>query len=370
MPATLHIPIKTLQWAAHSAGLNLEDVAAQIAKRDYEKVVKGELSVAQIREFAKITEKPFGFLFMDAPPEDNQTPDIPDMRRRKNSAPLSKNFIATYEDILYKQSWYKDYLLEQGADELEFIGKYGLKDDASSIAKDICQTLRLDDDEAIKARKKDDYYDFLSRRAEEARILIFRNGVVKNKTRSPLNFEEFQGFVITDKIAPAIFLNAADKTAVKTFTLVHELAHLWLGKSAVSDSAKEQHNATEEKCDAIAAEVLVPSAEFLLIWKKLGENSEERIQKASAQFGVSMLVVARVARELRLITEEEYWSRHKIAQNKASEKKGDGGNFEAMSKVRNSRQFSKTIDNLLRVGKVDFREASLLLNRSMMGVKK
>jgi Zn-dependent peptidase ImmA (M78 family) len=61
-----------------------------------------------------------------------------------------------------------------------------------------------------------------------------------------------------------IFLNAADSKSAQMFTLCHELAHLWIGESGVSDPVAGAVPAQpiERWCNAIAAEVLVPVEEL------------------------------------------------------------------------------------------------------------
>ena len=61
-------------------------------------------------------------------------------------------------------------------------------------------------------------------------------------TKKSLNLSEFRGFAIYDDIAPLVFINSNDSKAAQIFTLIHELAHLWIGQSGISDL--KQENAT------------------------------------------------------------------------------------------------------------------------------
>jgi len=259
----ISLPVNTLKWAAQSIDLTIEDVARKVTKRDTSKVLKGNLTIPQAIKFAKLTGKPFGYLFLEDPPKENIAIDIPDLRTRNNRQKLTDRFFDTYKDIVFKRDWYRKYLLENGADELNFVGSFSVNDDTVAIANNIREKLNLDNPISNSARNKDDYYDFIGRRSEDIGILVFRNGVVKSNTHRALDPDEFLGFALADKIAPSIFLNAADKTAAKIFTLAHELAHLWLGESGVIGVSTETQNKIELKCNAVAAEVLVPKRTLL-----------------------------------------------------------------------------------------------------------
>lgn len=293
MEQTLKLSVKTLEWAANQSGSSLPEFARTLYSREVtaDSIVRGELTFSQLKKFAEKAKVPFGFLFLPVPPEKFTTAgNLVDFRTIKNNQPLSDDFLEIYKDVEHKQSWYKDYLISVDAPKLDFVGKYKDKLFTSStvIAKDIRVTLRLDQIVG-DIGNAEAYYNELVKHCEDVGILVFKNSVVINNTHKPLDSEEFRGFVIADDYAPAIFINGQDTKYANIFTLAHELAHVWLGESGISDVDANSSNPHEVKCNAIAAELLVPNELFLEKWDSNTESLRAKVTTLNNTFKVSEL---------------------------------------------------------------------------------
>lgn len=293
-----------LDWAATEAGLSLVAVAEMLSKRSVDDILQGRLTEPQAEKFARVARVPLGYLFMKEPPSPRQA-DVADFRTVVGSSSLSKDFFDVFDDVQYKQDWYRDYLEGIDAAPLEFVGKFsGGGGRSRLVADDIRRALRLNDDERSHLRSPDDLYALLVERCEDIGILVFKNGIVGNNTHRPLSVDEFRGFVLCDPLVPVVFINGADAPAAWTFTLAHELAHIWLGDSGISDTKPGTRNRREAQCNAIAAEVLVPQELFRAFWAAQDprQTAVQWIAAGRLHFRVSELVIARRALDLELIS--------------------------------------------------------------------
>src|SRR5699024_5105260 len=81
-------------------------------------------------------------LFLDTPPSLPKLP-LADFRTLRAAESLSKDFYDVYYDVEYKQKWFKDYLLREGAEPLPFVGKFSKVTDYKIIAADIREALSI-----------------------------------------------------------------------------------------------------------------------------------------------------------------------------------------------------------------------------------
>ena len=141
------------------------------------------------------------------------------------------------------------------------------------------------------------------------------------------------------------------------FTLIHELAHIWLGESAGFDNQQmlPANDPVEKLCDQIAAEFLVPE----LFLKEKWKDSKD-IKYLSRVFKVSPIVIARRCMDLNLITKSAFFDFYnsyiKEYQFKKDNQKS-GGNFYATAKKRISLRFASFVNNAVNENNLLYRDA-------------
>jgi Zn-dependent peptidase ImmA (M78 family) len=376
MQETLQLSIDTLSWAAATKGYNLKDFARVLYRSDatVDKIIEGKLTVGQVRKFSHKSNVPFGYLFLENPPPEYK-PDIEfvDFRTTTTQQPYSYEFKETLKDIEHKQTWYKSYLIANNMQPLPFVGKF--KADKNVTVKEIAEDIRVTlDFKSIKANNADEYFSKLSKACEDNGVLVFKNSVLINNTHRHLDPDEFRGFVISDKYAPAVFINGADSKNANIFTLIHELAHVWLGETGVSDTEIKTTNNSEAKCNAIAAEVLIPTIQFEEQWYKSEGDLRLRIRNLQKHFRVSELAIARVALTNKFITYDLYLEVKKDTNEAWNAYKLKNKNKElilpsiVMVRLKNSRTIADTVISLVKSNKMLPSEAAVLLNKSAMKI--
>ena len=369
---------EVLRWARERMSLDLERLAEKVhVKAD--KLFQWEQdktkpSFKQAQDLAKAMHIPFGFLFLPHPPV--ETLPIPDLRTISDhvAGSFSIDVRDLLSDVLRKQDWYRDYLLEQGVEPLPFIGRFGLNVAANVIAADMAETLSLTLSDRKEAKNWEIFLASLMEKAETAGVWVMRSGIVGSNTHRILEVEEFRGFVICDDIAPLVFINGKDAKAAQIFTLVHELAHLWIGQSGIFDLSLAQpanvlHHKTERLCNAIAAEVLVPAQTFREWWDAQ-ESVDNNSLRLASFFRVSTVVIARRAFDLGLIGWPAYFEyyRRQVALWRRG-KKGKGGDPYRTIPVRNGKRFTEAVVHSAFERSLLLRDAGRLLgvNPSKIG---
>jgi Zn-dependent peptidase ImmA (M78 family)/DNA-binding XRE family transcriptional regulator len=362
---------RLVKWAREREGLTPETAAQRINIKP-DRLDSWEKGVArptfrQAEELAQKFHIPFGYLFLRDPP--SQELPLPDLRTIASRPPTSPSpeLFDLLQDILRKQDWYREYQESEAVRPLPFIGRYSISDRANDIAASIRDTLGLDEQMRRKANTWEDFLRLLIRQAEDAGVLVLRSGVVGNNPHRRLTVDEFRGFAISDDLAPLVFINARDWKAAQIFTLAHELAHLWIGESGISNldyrrSSSQQQNRVDRLCDQVAAETLVPGEDFLSRW--LATNTvQENLQVLAARYRVSQFVVLRRAYDNDKLTEAEYWAYYDQLQAKVRRRGPQGGgNFYANLLARNSSTLTFALLEATAEGRVPYRDAARLLN--------
>lgn len=361
-----------LRWARERAHLPLDVVAKRVGTRP-ESVSSWEVgdhkpTFKQAQNFAHAVHIPFGYLFLPEPPV--ETLPIPDLRTVGNSrltapTPEFRDLIA---DVLRKWNWYRDYLREQQQEPVAYVGAFTRNNRPEDVAANITETLRIDRELRESCRSWEEFLSRLIIRAEDAGVWVMRNGVVGNNTHRPLTVDEFRGFALCHPLAPLVFINGSDAKAAQIFTLAHELAHLWIGESGISNlslvaSADEVGNDIERFCNKVASQVLVPQESFLEAWQPTDDLSRNA-DLLARHFRVSTVVISRRAYDLGFISRDDHWNYYESQKARWTRDDGDrggGGDFYRTLKVRNGARFSRAVLGSAFEGQLLYRDAAALL---------
>ncbi len=352
-----------LRWATERAGMDPDDLAQRIPQlQEWERGEK-QPTLKQLEGFAKTTHTPVGYLFLATPPVE-EVP-IPDFRTVADTGVRrpSPDLLDTVYLCQQRQDWYRDFIRSSGEGVLPFVGTATLKDDEVQAAERIRDVLGF----SVNARRQmPNWTDALRRFIEQADVLgvlVMVSGVVGSNNRRKLNPAEFRGFALADSLAPLIFINGADSKAAQMFTLAHELAHIWLGQSALSDaqaSAIPKQN-VERWCNRVAAELLVPMELFRDEYDRQADLRSE-LDRLARYFKVSTLVILRRMHDAGTLRGDNYWAAYEQElEYLRSIQKGGGGNFYLTLGARASKRFARAVVVSTLEGRSSFTEAFRLL---------
>jgi Zn-dependent peptidase ImmA (M78 family) len=313
---------------------------------------------------------PFLVLFLDSPPELDAI-TIPDLRTVGNRvlAKPSLDFVETLNDAYMRQDWFRDYLASNGGTALHFVGKFSTKDAPSLVAEDMRAVLGLDTAFRAVIRDWEDLIKGLTINAENAGILVMRSGCAGHATSRKLDVNEFRGFALCDSMAPLVFINGQDSRAAQNFTLAHELVHIWIGKSGVSnvladDDYLANQDIVEAFCNQVAAELLVPLREFHDYWDD-DDSIWVNMRRIVTRFKVSSLVALIRALDAQVIQYPAFKSAfdREVRRATKQEREDDakGGQFWNTFPWRVSRLLSHTLAEAVRSERTTYSEAASLL---------
>ena len=249
-----------LRWARERAGMSISDLSHRFAGLSRWERAEAKPTLKQLEGFAKATYTPVGYLFLEKPPDESVP--LPDMRTG-SSRPITRpspNLLEMVYLCQQRQAWYREFARSVGELSRPFVGSVRRARAVESVAAEMREALGFD----LEARRDcptwtDALRQFIAQ-TDALGVLVMVSGVVLNNTHRKLDPTEFRGFALADDLAPLVFINGADTKSGQMFTLAHELAHIWLGQSALDDASPavlSDHD-VESWCNRVAAELLVP----------------------------------------------------------------------------------------------------------------
>lgn len=362
---TVPASIPVLRWAAERAWLSDATLEKRFRKWPLWLTGEAQPTLRQLEDFARLTHTPIGYFFLPEPPEfELPVTDFRTLRDEFLDEPSSELL-----DTLYlcqqRQEWFRDYARMHGLPRLAYVGSATLAERPESVAETMRQSLALSIAERQQLSTWTDALRQLIAKSEEAGILVMASSIVGSNSHRKLEVAEFRGFALADDLAPLVFLNAADSKAAQMFTLAHELAHIWLGESGVSDpeagSVPEQE--VERWCNRVAAELLVPLAALPEVFEQDAPVAEE-IQRLARLFKVSTLVALRRLFDAGFIDQATLWQcyRQEVERIRVLDRGGSGGgDFYRTLGARTGKLFARAVLSSTLEGQTLFQDAFRIL---------
>lgn len=364
-----YIQIKTsiIRWACNRIGFLYSELSAS---KDFKRISNEKdgavsLTLKQAEKLAKVLRYPFVFLLLDSPVTDIDKLPIADFRSIEGKE--IKPNINLKEQIEYcqnQQDWFSDYVNTCDLDVFKYNGKFSLHDDPQEVGLKLKEFLKI----TYKLSKNaNDYLKRLKIILENNGILVSSSKVLKN-TQNRLSLSDFRGFALYDDNAPLIFINGNDSTSAQIFTLCHELGHIVLGQSGVSDVVKNNSKKIEKWCNEFAANILMPKNDVIETFDQY-INISQFLQDATKLFHVSTNALLLRIYNLNLIDKDTFdkeWAKAKALYKdylkSLQESNGkSSGNYYKTVNSRLSHRLLQSLISSTSVGKTTFRDAAYLL---------
>jgi Zn-dependent peptidase ImmA (M78 family) len=368
--ATMRVEVKPtmLRWARERAGLDPDALAHRFPKlADWERE-EVRPTLKQLEDFAKATHAPIGYLFLPEPPVERVP--IPDFRTVENHriGRPSPDLLETIYLCQQRQEWYRDFTRSLREEPLPFVGAATLESNVETVAAEIRHAIGFDIEERRRCPTWTEALRRFIEQADRLGVLLMVNGVVGSNNHRKLDPNEFRGFAISDELAPLVFINGADTKSAQMFTLAHELAHIWLGQSALSDiePVSAPTHRVEDWCNKVAAELLVPLAVFREQYRR-DEDLRGALDRLARHFKVSTLVILRRIHDAGGLARDELWRayREELARLREIQRAG-GGDFYLTLGARVGKRFARALVTSTLEGQTLHRDAFRLLGFSKL----
>lgn len=259
-----------LVWARETAGLSVEEAARSLlsggmrktgaeALEEYERGARAP-SRPLLLKMAKLYRRPLLTFYLAQPPRKSERGEdfrtLPGGREYESAPKLD----ALVRDVFVRQRLVKSILEDaEEAKPLAFVGSITLDQSVEHAAKTISQRLSFDLNEFRRKKTVEESFGYVRRLTESLGVFVLLIGNLGTH-HTALGTDIFRGFALAEKVAPFVVVNDQDAKVAWSFTLLHELAHIWLGRTGLSGADFEQK--IEQFCNDIASEILLPDGEM------------------------------------------------------------------------------------------------------------
>lgn len=192
-------------------------------------------TIQQVKELSELLYIPFGYFFLDFPPnEDCSLFELRTIARKKVKRP-SRNLVEVVQNMRQKQRQLSAKRNRLGYPVCRLVGAGAAnRADVEQAAILILEALKIDL-AWTTIRNYKEKFEILREKLSDMRTLVVSGDHVDSDLERKLSINEFRAFVLLDDFVPLIFVNTSDNWRGSLFALVHEMVHLWMGTAEMFD---------------------------------------------------------------------------------------------------------------------------------------
>lgn len=291
---------EVLSWARETAGLSPDDAVKKLQLRDARGVAAVDRLAAletgadhptrpMLSRMARAYRRPLIALYLDTPPRSVQRGT--DFRTFAGDRSATQDALAQalVRDAVARQGLVRAQLEDDEASEVEFIGTVALSDGRRAASATLEAVVNGTISQAPGNARPE--FDPLRDAVEGRGVFVLLQGDLGSH-HTDIDTEAFRGFALADRLAPFIVINDNDAHTAWSFTLLHEVVHLLLGKTGISGSRAETE--TERFCNDVASEYLLPQSAIDDFWMDHMEYDElaDAIGRIASEWNVSRALIA------------------------------------------------------------------------------
>ena len=277
-----------IEEAAHKIGVKPEALAKWESGQQ-------RPTVCQLRKAASVYKRPLAVFYLPEPPAEFDA--MHDFRLLHGAGEQERSPELALE--IRRATYRREVALElshaMGEDVPEFTGRGTIRDDPDDLARRVRASLGLSQYDQPVFRNEYHALHFWLEVIQARAVLVFQT--------SRVELNEMRGFSISERLYPAIMLNAKDAPRGRIFTLLHEYVHLFLHKGGLCDLAEaERHESdeqtTEAYCNRVAGAVLLPrqmllADDLVKDRRRPGAWDDAELTALSVKYQISREVVLR-----------------------------------------------------------------------------
>lgn len=381
-----------LRWARETAQISIDEAANKLRLGPIKDATPVDRMLALesgdkepsrplLLRMAKLYRRPLLTFYLSKPPiEADRGQDfrkVPDTYSPKDDVLLN----SLIRDVQARQDLIRVVLEDdEEVQPLFFVGSATMSDGPKKVVSAIQTTINTDLVEYRSQNSIDEAFKMLRSRTEAAGIFILLLGNLGSH-HTNIGLETFRGYALADDIAPFVVINENDSHGAWSFTLIHELAHIWLGLTGVSGLDNE--HSVEQFCNEVAGEFLLPKKE--LVYLAVSDSTHiEEAQRLISEFALDrnisssmvayrLYLTGKIAwAQWRKLSESfrSLWMNHRDKQRERLKERGGGPSYYLLRAHRAGSTLIDTVGRLLAAGSLTTSKAGKVLGVRPKNVKR